>query len=396
MSTKVLIFPQRYVQGPNILSQIGDHLEILGIKNPLVVGGPTALGICRESLQQSINAKGMTCAFQTFGGETSWSEINKIKAACQSAGNDAIISCGGGKVLDAGRTAAAASAINAGVVPPEVIEDVGAGVPCIQVPTIAATDAPTAKVSVIYNEKGEFETFLIFPTNPAMVFVDTEVIAKAPTEQLVYGMGDALATYFEADISYRTATPTLAGGLCSRTARMVAQLAFDTLMQYGVQAKTEVESNVAGPALEAVVETNILLSGLGYENGGLSAAHAIALCYTRIYHLFEKHPTHGQFVAFSTLTQLMMEERNQEFLDKIYGFCKSIGLPITFEQLGASNMTDDALKMVAEDASKSVLILSMPKANSTPDEEGRYYDPDDIFNCLKAADAYGRKFNSAD
>ena len=95
MSTKVLIFPQRYVQGPNILSQIGDHLEILGIKNPLVVGGPTALGICRESLQQSINAKGMTCAFQTFGGETSWSEINKIKAACQSAGNDAIISCGG-------------------------------------------------------------------------------------------------------------------------------------------------------------------------------------------------------------------------------------------------------------------------------------------------------------
>lgn len=228
-----------------------------------------------------------------------------IKEACQSGGNDAIISCGGGKALDAGRTAAAANAINAGVVPPEVIEGVGAGVPCVQVPTIAATDAPTAKVSVIYNEKGEFETFLVFPTNPAMVFVDTEVIAKAPVDQLVHGMGDALATYFEAEISYRTATPTLAGGLCSRTALMVAQLAFDTLMEYGLQAKIEVESNIAGPALEAVVEANILLSGLGYENGGLAAAHAIALSYTRIYHLFEKHPSHGQFVAFSTLTQLM-------------------------------------------------------------------------------------------
>ena len=392
MSSKVLIFPQRYVQGPNILSQIGDHLEILGIKNPLVLGGPTALGICRESIQQSIDTKGMTCVFQTFGGETSWSEINKIKEACLSGGHDAIMSCGGGKVLDAGRTAAASNAVNAAVVPPEFIEGVGAGVPCIQIPTIAATDAPTAKGSVIYNEKGEFETFLVFPTNPAMVFVDTEVIAKAPTEQLVFGMGDALATYFEADISYRTATPTLAGGLCSRTALMVAKLAFDTLMQYGVQAKTEVESNIAGPALEAVVETNILLSGLGYENGGLAAAHAIALSYTRTYHLFEKHPSHGQFVAFSTLTQLMMEERSQEFLDKIYGFCKSVGLPITFEQLGASNITDDALKMVAEDAAKNVLILSMPKATSTPDEEGRFYDPNEIFNCLKAADAYGRAF----
>jgi len=131
---------------------------------------------------------------------------------------------------------------------------------------------------------------------------------------------------------------------------------------------------------------------LGYENGGLSAAHAIALCYTRIYHLFEKHPTHGQFVAFSTLTQLMMEERDQEFLDKIYGFCKAVGLPITFEQLGMSNVTDDALKMVAEDASKSVLILSMPKASGVPDEEGGFYDPNEIFNCLKAADAYGRAF----
>jgi glycerol dehydrogenase len=276
-----------------------------------------------------------------------------------------------------------------------MVEDVGAGVPCIQVPTIAATDAPTAKVSVIYTEKGEFETFLIFPTNPAMVFVDTEIIAKAPVDQLVHGMGDTLSTYFEADISYRTATSTLAGGLCSRTALMIARLAFDTLMEYGLQARTEVESNIAGPALEAVVEANILLSGLGYENGGLGAAHAIALSYTRIYDFFEKHPSHGEFVAFSTLTQLMMEGRSQEFLDKIYGFCKSIGLPTTFEQLGASNLTDDALKKVAEDASKNGLILSMPKANSAPDEEGRFYDQDEIFNCLKAADAYGRKFNSS-
>ncbi len=392
MNTKIMIFPQRYVQGPDILFQIGEHLEILGIQNPLIVGGQTALSVCQESIQKSIDEKGLTGAFHTFGGETSWDEINTIKEACLSGNHDAIISCGGGKVLDAGRTAAAASGINAGVVPPEVIEGVGAGVPCIQIPTIAATDSPTAKVSVIYTDKGEFETFLIFPTNPAMVFVDTKVIAGAPADQLVYGMGDALATYFEADISCRTATPTLAGGLSSRTALNIAKLSFDTLMEYGLQAKIEVENNVAGPALEAVVEANILLSGLGYENGGLSAAHAIALSYTRIYDLFENHPTHGQLVAFSTLTQLMMEERSQEFLDKIYGFCKSVGLPTTLKELGMPEFTDDALKMVSDDASKSILIASMPKASAAPDDEGRFYNPEEIFNCLKAADAYGMAF----
>ncbi len=392
MSLKTLIFPQRYVQGPDTLSRIADHLEILGVKNPLVLAGPTAMAICRETIEGSVRSKGMKCGFVQFGGESSWSEIRRIKEACLSGGHDAVMACGGGKVLDTGRTAAAGSAVNAGVVPPEIIQGVGANVPCIQVPTIAATDAPTAKVSVIYNEKGEFETFLIFPTNPAMVFVDTTIIANAPVEYLVHGMGDALATYFEADISHRTAAPTLAGGLCSRTALMAARLAFDTLMEYGVQAKIEAQNHIAGPALEAVVEANILLSGLGYENGGLAAAHAIALSYTRIFHLFEEHPSHGQFVAFSTLTQLMMEGRKKDFLDVIYGFCRNIGLPVTLEELGMQTVTEEALRMVAEDASKSVLIMSMPKASRVPDGEGRFYDPKEIFRCLKAADAYGRQF----
>jgi glycerol dehydrogenase len=88
----------------------------------------------------------------------------------------------------------------------------------------------------------------------------------------------------------------------------------------------------------------------------------------------------------------MMEERSQEFLDKIYGFCKSVGLPTTLKELGMPEFTDDALKMVSDDASKSILIASMPKASAAPDDEGRFYNPEEIFNCLKAADAYGMAF----
>jgi glycerol dehydrogenase len=97
-------------------------------------------------------------------------------------------------------------------------------------------------------------------------------------------------------------------------------------------------------------------------------------------------------VAFSLLTQLMMEATKPEILNKVYGFCRSVGLPTTFEKLGLKKATDEAIRMVAEDASKIVLITSMPRASKTPNSDGAFYDADEILSCLKAADAYGRAF----
>jgi glycerol dehydrogenase len=183
---------------------------------------------------------------------------------------------------------------------------------------------------------------------------------------------------------------------------MMARLSFDTLMEYGKDAIGEVEAGVTGPALEAVVEANILLSGLGYESGGLAAAHAIAGSLTFIHDHFDPSPYHGELVAFGTLaqlfelvafgtlTQLFMEERDSEFLDIIFGFCKEVGLPTTFQEMGLEQVTDESLRMVAGHASKSILMSSMPKAKKTPDEENRFYDPDEIFRCLKETDNRGR------
>ena len=42
MSLKVFMAPLRYVQGPHALSQIGDQLRGLGIRNPLVLASRSA------------------------------------------------------------------------------------------------------------------------------------------------------------------------------------------------------------------------------------------------------------------------------------------------------------------------------------------------------------------
>ncbi len=44
----------------------------------------------------------------------------------------------------------------------------------------------------------EFDRYLMLPNNPNMVIVDTKIVAGAPARLLAAGIGDALATWFEA------------------------------------------------------------------------------------------------------------------------------------------------------------------------------------------------------
>ena len=393
MTFKVFKSPLRYVQGPNALLHMGEQLEILGIKNPLILASPSAKKAVGPVLDQGLKEKKIRYAMIEFGGQCSFKEIERVKSACLDGGHDAIINCGGGKTVDTGRAAATGPATNVQKDPPEFIPKFGAGVACINVPTVAATDGATSASALVYSDKGTVEALLKFPTNPTMVFVDTAVIAKSPVRLLVAGMGDALNTHFEADMNYRTASPSIGTrALSTITGRTLAKLCLDILLEFGLQAKREAEAGIPGPGLEATVEATVLLSGLGFENCGLSAAHAVAHGFDHVRELCEPPPYHGEQSGFGTLTQLILEGRSPEFLDRIFGFCKAVGLPTTLEELGLKNATDEILEKVADAASRSGLIQSMAGARKERDAEGRFYDDREIFNALRATDAYGRAF----
>ena len=91
----------------------------------------------------------------------------------------------------------------------------------------------------------------------------------------VAGMGDALATYFEARACQRSEATSCAGGNTTGAAMALAELCFDTLMEEGVKAKIALEAGVCTPAVEKIIEANTLLSGIGFESAGLAGAHAI-------------------------------------------------------------------------------------------------------------------------
>ena len=71
--------------------------------------------------------------------------------------------------------------------------------------------------------------------------MDTEIIAKSPVRLTVAGMGDALATYFEAKSMPESEATSCAGGNTTGAAMALAELCFDTLME-GVKAKIALEA----------------------------------------------------------------------------------------------------------------------------------------------------------
>ena len=95
----------------------------------------------------------------------------------------------------------------------------------------------------------------------------------------------------------------------STTGTALTKLCCDILLADGPAACAAVEAGATTPALERVVEANNLLSGLGFESGGLALAHAVHNGITAIptSHAF----IHGEKVAFGLLTQLVLEGRPQ-------------------------------------------------------------------------------------
>jgi len=214
-----------------------------------------------------------------------------------------------------------------------------------------------------------------------VVLVDTAVIAAAPARLLAAGMGDALATYFEARASYQRHATTMAGGEATETAMTLARLCYDTLLSDGYKAMLAVEKKVVTEAVERIVEANTYLSGVGFESGGLAAAHAI---HNGLTVLPETHHFyHGEKVAFGTLTQLILENASTEELDTICEFCTQVGLPITLAQLDVRENIEEKMRKTAEAAcATGETIHNMPFTIT----------PDSVYAALIAADQYGTHF----
>jgi len=356
-------FPARYMQGYKMLDRLSSELAPFG-KKGLCILAPSAHKTLSEKLQAQSGA--VQLDMELFNRECCEPEIERLCSRGRELRSEFVVAIGGGKAIDTGKIVA--DRLN---------------VPVAVVPTIASTDAPCSSCAVIY-EQGEVVAVARQRKNPDLVLVDTEIIANAPVRFLVSGMGDALATWFEAESCRITLSNNEVGAKGSLTAYALARLCYDTLLEYGVAAKASCEAKAVTPALEHVVEANTLLSGLGFENGGLASAHSIhngltALSQTHHYY-------HGEKVTIGVLTSLFLTDKSASVIDEVYSFCESVGLPTTLDDIGLADASTDDLRKAAIRTCKEGEFIHHEAADVSPDL---------VVYAMLAADQEGRRRKKA-
>ncbi|MGY6271984.1 glycerol dehydrogenase [Achromobacter denitrificans] len=326
---KVFGAPSRYIQGAGALDVLGQYAALFGRRAALVIDSYVH-GVLGPRIEAICAAHQVTLAPLPIEGDLTPEAIAQLRARAAPAGVDMVIAVGGGKSLDAGKAVAKSSHCH-----------------LITVPTVASNDAPTSKNYVLYDAHHNLLAVEHMLFNPTIVLVDTAVIATAPAHFFRAGLGDAVSKKFEAEQCGRNGGMNMYDAAPPLSAQFIADGCLRTLLADGADAVAVAGSGRPTPAFERVVEAMILMSGLGFESGGLSIAHALTRGLPKINGVAAS--AHGLQVAVGLLVQLDLEQRADGMLADLKQWYAQVGLPATLRELGAAGTPSDAeLALAAE------------------------------------------------
>jgi glycerol dehydrogenase len=357
--------PKKFFIGTNLLGQMSTFVKDFG-DNVFIVSDEFILDKVNTVAVPDLAKSEISSTVEKFNYECTQVEIDRLgKLLTQSKAN-VIVGIGGGKTLDSAKSVGYYNKM-----------------PVILYPTIASTDAPCTALAVIYKEGGEFDRYLFLPQNPDAVIADMDILASAPARFFAAGVGDGLSTYFEARSCYACDGLNLVLKKPSRTGLGIAKLCYELLCENVEQAMDAVKNKVPSPALEQVIEATIYLSGVGAEAGGLAAAHAINNGMSIVEDLH--HAQHGEKVTFGLLTQLVLENAPKSEIDEVIRIIKTVGLPLTLEDMGVKVFKEAEWRKVAEIAcAEGDTMGNMVKAVSE----------NDVYNAMVTANALAQRYKS--
>ncbi len=362
---KSIIFPHRYIQGAGAIKELPQLLAPLG-QSIVVIMDPTIKSFLNDDLSAIL--KNFQVYMHDFCGESTEEEMKKCAQIIEQENAQMVIGIGGGKAIDTAKGA---------------VTFVNRKIFTIVMPTIVSSDAPCSKNAVVYSKDHRVLGDIHGLFNPDIVLVDSQIIANAPARFLSAGIGDGLATWLEAQAVRTTMLKNFTGYSGTSSAFKIAELCHETLMKYGAIALSHVDENLASPQLDEVIEAATLMSTIGFESGGLAAAHGY---HQGLAELAETHPyLHGEKVSLGICASLFLTHKEPAFIDEIYSFLHSVRLPICLADIGINNSSDDNL-MIA--------INRMMAEGEITHNEPIDYNANDYLTALKAADIYGIAFKA--
>ena len=353
--------PSRYIQGPGELKNLPLFASNYG-KTALAIIDPFFYEDYKVKIPEMFRQAGMTAYTVQYPGCATDETLQQLLDFCKTLPvvPDTFIGIGGGQTCDINKA-------------------VGAFFrkAFISVPTALTTDAPTSTHTVIHNPH-EQPSLRVHYKNPDYVVVDTEITIQSPAWMLVSGIGDALATYIEAQASFANNNVCNAGAGEYRPTLLglsAAKLSYEILLSQGRTAVRCAQHHLRTPAYEDVVEATVLLSGLGFECTGVSIAHGLEAGF----HVLPIRPLlHGTGVGYCTLVQLIVQKDPR--FEEIFRFCKDVGLPVCTADIGLTEENRQASieALVDEVYGKWWNVSNVPM----------YFSRETLLNAILYLDAY--------
>jgi len=328
------IAPARLLRGPGAWAEALPLIPALS-RRPLLLGRSAATRPLRQQLASDLAQRGLQPAMAELRFDCCELDLSALADQARQSGCDGVLASGGGKVLDAGKLLAHRLQL-----------------PCITVPSSGSTCAGWTALANIYSAAGAFEGDEALGRCPELLIFDHNLLLQAPARTLASGIADAMAKWYEASVSSGHSSD----GLVQQAVQQ-ARVLRDQLLLDSNEAMAQPGGEAWGRVVEASGLTAGLIGGLGGARCRTVAAHAI---HNGLTQLARCHGSlHGEKVGFGVLVQLRLEEQlggNQlaaQARRQLTPFFRSLGLPVSLEELGLGQVSLSELQEVCAFACRS-------------------------------------------
>lgn len=359
-SLRIAGFPGRYLQGPGAIDALPHVVRTLDARSVLVISDDLVHQAIGTRVLAQLLAAGITSRRLRFPGECTRATIDALACQASDASGAVVVGLGGGKAIDAAKG---------------VAWTIGARL--VIAPTIASNDSATSSLMVLYDDAHRVIGAETLPRNPDVVLVDTAEIVRAPVRFFRAGIGDALSKTFEARQCREAGGLNFFGGRPPEIAGVMADRCYAAIDACGEGAIQAVMRQECTAEVETVTEATVLLSGLGFESGGLSLSHALIRGLSAVPAL--SHALHGEMVTFGTLVQLVLEQRGETEIRGHLALLARMGMTATLAALGSATLSAEQLADVAQ------FTLAAPYTRNFE----RALEAESIVNAVLEADRLG-------
>lgn len=327
--------PKEYISEPDVLYKAGEYIKNYG-KKALIVASEKSLDVTKDLLLPSLKDAGIEYEIHLFTGYPTMEAAESIAASYLDS--DVVIGLGGGRVIDTAKVVGTKK-----------------DVPVVTIPTIAATCASWAAVSILYNEEGEFVDAFFNKVGPVLILADTKILFQAPKRYLFAGVIDTYAKWYEiAPYEKIEGDSTFLQVMID-----IAKRAHQTLTHKTPIALEKAKQGEIGEEAIQTIDAIIFLAGLtgSLQTDTLYQGIAHPLYNVLSYVPETKHLLHGEKVGYGLLIQQVLEKKTKEEIQEVielFGFFEN---QLTLEELHIKDNNeklDFITKKIWEDYHKSL------------------------------------------